>query len=138
MPTRLRWSLVLVVLFPGCGKSLHQVSGKVVFRHTGQPAKELKGYQVNLTAEDQPVAARGTIDENGSFQISTYGENDGALPGKHKVVIVPPSGDPLRQPKSILPKRYADPDKSGLEIVVPRDGVTNVILTVDLDPDPVP
>src|SRR4051812_32223503 len=32
-------------------------------------------------------AAQGTV-ENGKFTLSTYGENDGALPGKHKVALI--------------------------------------------------
>lgn len=35
-------------------------------------------------------AASGEIAENGSFTLSTYGANDGAIVGKHTVQILPP------------------------------------------------
>lgn len=33
--------------------------------------------------------ARGTVKEDGTFQLSTYGENDGAVVGKHRVMYLP-------------------------------------------------
>lgn len=36
-------------------------------------------------------AASGEIAEDGSFTLSTYGTNDGAIVGKHTVQVLPPS-----------------------------------------------
>lgn len=73
--------------------------------------------------------ATGTTDKEGKFTLKTFEPGDGALPGKYKVTIIKkevtgfladkdglsggiaPGGI---QEKWIIPKKYADPQTSGL------------------------
>jgi len=61
----------------------------------------------------------GLIAADGTFKISTFEQNDGAVPGKHKVAITPPvlNGDGPA-PKPLIPSRYSDLGTSGLIINV--------------------
>lgn len=100
-PQRLDWStdtlrrlamhLVLITLtianFAGCGsQSLkpYPVQGRVVFSD-GSPVHV---GTVELRSREHGVQARGTIAEDGQFQLSTYGNNDGAVAGWHDAVVI--------------------------------------------------
>jgi hypothetical protein len=123
----------LVAALTGCGRSTYSVNGQVVWKHDRSAAKELKGYEITLEgkdAEGKPVSGRGTVDEEGKFQIGTYGINDGATLGDHRVAITPPilaSGSTARS--KILPK-YADFAKSALTITV-KSGTNEPVLEVE-------
>lgn len=67
--------------------------------------------------------ANGIIQSDGSFQLSTYGKNDGALVGTHKVAVVAYEGAGAGGPESslgklLVPQRYINPETSGLTIEV--------------------
>ncbi len=84
------------------------------------------------------VPARGSTRADGSFTLSTFTRDDGALVGRHRVAISKvTTGDvavdefgleaalpkPGLEPKSVLPRRYADPATSGLEATVEAGGM---------------
>ena len=89
--------MVIVTAAIGCGESsdnhaLGKVSGKVT--HNGQP---VNGGVVQLTPGPTTAAkgragkpAAGNVGADGTFKLSTYGTNDGAVVGKHKVIYAPP------------------------------------------------
>lgn len=54
-------------------------SGRILFTPIPKSEKD------NLPGK----AATGEIDSDGTFELSTYGENDGAIIGKHLVTIIP-------------------------------------------------
>ena len=76
----------------------------------------------------KPIAT-GTIAADGSFELSTYGNGDGAVIGKHRVSIScfesqdpgAPPPDPDREPgrgKPLIPRKYLRPETSGVTVEV--------------------
>ena len=80
----------------------------------------------------QPISGRGTIQPDGTFRLSTFAENDGAIEGDHQVAIQPPpppSGldrDRVRRlPPPPFDEKYMDFETSGLTITVTRKAADN-------------
>ena len=110
-----RWLvLVLAVLATaGCSSDPNKpypVRGVIVFED-GQPARELAGGWVTFAPipEDGRMISSGSIAEDATFVLSCKKEGDGAVAGKHRMVIEPPeregdAGDaPRRRPlKAII------------------------------------
>lgn len=124
----------------GCGSS-HEapledsvpVSGVLTYK--GQP---LPFYRVTLIPVDGRRPATGVTDKEGKFVLSTNLEGDGAPPGPNRVSVAwegEPAADDGAEPMPIenpalmpkppvaLPKKYADPEQSGVEVVVPEAGL---------------
>ena len=116
----------------GCGDdsglaTRYKVSGKVTYN--GQPVT--KG---TVTFQpDEGRAATGAIQPDGTYRLSTFAENDGAVPGHHKVMIVandagptlmPGSSPGYKPPKDLIPKKYGALTTSGLEADVSKDKST--------------
>ena len=88
-----RWWPVLVLGLLCCGacgpqnRPTYPVSGKVVFGD--QTPLSTGGVVIMESIPDAglPVGARGVINEDGTFEMGTFGERDGAVPGKHQVLI---------------------------------------------------
>ena len=113
----------------GCGGdrlSTAPVEGKVLYR--GEP---LEFGSVLFQPEAGPPAT-GTIGADGSFELSTYSNGDGAVIGKHRVSIScfesqgpnAPPPDPDREPgrgKPLVPRKYLRPETSGLTVEVKQD-----------------
>lgn len=104
-----------IALFPlavgcamlGCNRSdqpaTNPVRGTVTYR--GQP---LAGAAVTFMAEGASRAAVGKTDGAGSFQLTTYEPNDGAVAGTHVVTVKKYDSDPPPLPTS-PPDGSADP-----------------------------
>ena len=117
--------MLLLAGLIGCGGAkTYPVEGTVIFKETGQPAKELAGYSVSTESEKagddgKKYSGSGQITPEGTFKISTFAANDGLMVGKHLVAISPPvptgDGPP---PKALIPVRYGDLGTSGLTITV--------------------
>jgi hypothetical protein len=125
----LRTLAFLLLTVVGCGgQKTYPVEGRVVFKEDGSPL--WGGFvQFELKDEEAPsVVARGAIQEDGSFRLQTYRDNDGALEGVHRVLITPPltGGDFERGnvPQVIHP-RYKSYQTSKLEFTVTRDRANN-------------
>jgi hypothetical protein len=117
---RLGRCCLLVALVAGCQKrEIYPVEGKVVF-DDGQPASELQGGLVVLSAAERDASARGVILADGSFRLSTNGNDDGAYLGKHQVQIGIPRSLPEigNQRVFSMDRRFTRFDTSGLEVVV--------------------
>lgn len=108
---------LMLLLVVGCGSRYVPVSGTVVYPD-GTPARELKGGAVEFQAVDEPISARGSIDEEGRFTITTENPGDGALPGKHKVVVTPPPNYLDAPRPMLLDPKYGQYETSKLEVVV--------------------
>jgi hypothetical protein len=118
--TPLRYGLVLVALAVlGCGQddSLTPVHGRVFYR--GQP---LAGGTIVFTPDAErggrgPLAT-GEIAADGRYSLHS-GDKLGAVSGWHRVTIAPPAlavapGQTAAPPAIELPRKYRDPEQSGL------------------------
>ncbi len=126
-PSALVVAAVLLGL-AGCGgPRLYPVHGKVVWED-GAEARELDGGLVVCESVDGAVGARGDIQKDGSFRLSTYKPGDGALPGKHRVAVVENKpGEP--PPPPIIDRALFSVETSRLEINVERK-TNEVVLKV--------
>lgn len=129
-----QWMLALpisaAVFFGGCsGASAPdtiKVQGKVTCQ--GQPLTEGTVSFVPVEpAEGHPSrAATGIIQPDGTYQLATFGENDGAVPGTYQVTVVSiTSGPTLEEPGLpevwAIPKKYGNAVQSGLTATIPPD-----------------
>lgn len=112
--------LLLLLGAAGCASKLQPVRGKVVFPD-GKPLTEGLVVFEPEQQGNSPISARGEIQADGSYQLSTYKPGDGALPGKYRVLVAPKNdlndADKPRQPPPFDP-RYMAFDSSGLEFEV--------------------
>jgi hypothetical protein len=127
--------LLLALAAAGCGKAkpaTAPVTGRVLL-----DGKPLAGAAIMLEPVSGGVPARGSTGGDGSFTLSTFGRDDGALVGRHRVsvskfVVEAVAANELGleaapapaglQPKASLPARYADAKTSGLEATVEAGG----------------
>jgi hypothetical protein len=132
------------LLSAGCaGKKVSRepvfpVSGKVLYN--GQPVASA---DVTFFCAEKERSAFGRTNDKGEFKLTTFSPNDGAVPGKHVVLVtkiqvtpatklaetsspayVPPgenqSTDPV-PPKNSIPAKYGDAKASDL-IAIVSDG----------------
>ena len=65
--------------------------------------------------------AAGEIGPDGSFQLTTFVKNDGALPGSYTVSVDPffkKDGRPSAVPRSRVPPKFSAPETSDLTVEV--------------------
>src|SRR4051812_9035493 len=79
--------LLGLVTLSGCGPSMGQIEGKVVWAD-GSPATELANGQVIFESQEMRITARGEIGPDGNFTLRTSQEGDGARVGEYDVAIV--------------------------------------------------
>src|SRR5436189_6055052 len=111
---RILWSVqmgsLLLLGIAGCGgKDLYPVEGKVEYKD-GSDVSVLAGGWITFVPTDPEVnktSAQGEIKTDGSFQMSTYREGDGVVPGKYKVLVAPPrfTGGRFKTPPQLLDER---------------------------------
>jgi hypothetical protein len=94
------------------------VSGRVLI--DGKPLR--CGFVRFVPADARPSG--GQIDRHGCFRLTCFEENDGAVPGTHKISV---TGCEATDDYVIwnAPKKYADPETSGLVQVI--DGPTDSV-----------
>ena len=74
---------------------------------------------IDGTLDGRPAGATGQIDAEGKFRLTTRKANDGALAGRHKVLIASPDRESdEKRTKRPLDKKYESFDTSGLEATV--------------------
>lgn len=117
----------------GCGDQRPKtvaVKGSVVYNNS-----PVEGAAV-MFQRDGARPATGQTDEEGNFTLTTFGENDGAIPGEYVVTITKmesapePTGEVGREPpkaaaskpKSLLPVKYSEPKSSDLKETVSAPG----------------
>jgi hypothetical protein len=127
-------AVALVLLFTaGCGPRLYPVRGKVTYAD-GKPVTE--GMVVfESKDEENRITARGEIQADGNYELSTYRPGDGVLAGRYRVLVAPKSDpnavDKPRQPPPPFDLRYADFRTSGLEFEVSAAGPNEFSIKVD-------
>jgi hypothetical protein len=136
--TRFTWLSLLLIATAGCSRSgTTPVRGVVKL-----DGKALAGASVLFIAQDDGGRdARGATDAEGVFRLSTFQPNDGAFPGKYKVVVQPASptnsGPPAASPQEAqrasngsipersavtVPAKYSQPDQTILLQQIPVAG----------------
>ena len=133
---RQSFALAAMLAASGCGGGSGPVPVRGVVKLDGQPV-------VNAAVIFVPQApggreAYGSTDANGTFRLTTTKPDDGALPGKYKVVIQPPGGaggstpfdEPGKAPAAVpkaapgprIPVKYTVPGQTPLTQDVPPSG----------------
>jgi hypothetical protein len=110
------------------------VTGTVTLR-----GKALPDASIIFSRADGKVNPRGISDASGNFQLSTYGNNDGAPVGSYKVTVAvdlakkDADGNLLPPPeegwKSPVPSKYSDPKLTDITKEVKEGGGP---ITIDL------
>lgn len=111
-------ALLLVPGAAGCGKGMYPVHGTVTY-NDGKPFTN--GMVVFESAEGpKPVTARGDVQADGSYQLSTNKPGDGVPAGKYRVLVAPRIDINAEMPERGLTvdKRYTEFATSGLEFEV--------------------
>ena len=128
--------LFLIAFLSGCGNDIHPVEGQVVWKG-GALAKELEGSHVVFELPEKKTSARGIIQADGTFRLSTHKPNDGAPAGEHKVLILEDrknaNAEGTLLAPALLDPRFADLKKSGLTATV-KPGANTITLTVERAP----
>lgn len=81
-------SIAFTAAIAGCGSSLQPVRGTVTLPD-GKPAA---GSQIVFDGPEggKAISARGDVQADGSFELSTSQPSDGVPPGKYRVQVNPP------------------------------------------------
>ena len=115
-------AMLLVVLMPlGCSRSSYElapVSGTI--RIDGEPlstGKVMFAPVADANSVDAGKPAIGRLRPDGTFQLSTYKEGDGAIVGSHWVTIYGPGNDDPPLPAGVPP----------FERMTVRDGTKQVV-----------
>ncbi|MFN4905377.1 MAG: hypothetical protein ACK5GJ_02720 [Planctomycetota bacterium] len=129
------WLCIMAVsMLVGCNSGrlkTYPLEGQVVFED-GSPVKV---GTVETKAVGKSVQATGQIATDGSFTLSTYRPNDGAIAGEHAVVIVqfiPIEEIPNYRPSTmgVVHRKHASYNTSGLTMNVVPNGENKVKLIV--------
>ena len=119
-------AVLALLLAGGCGQdapSLTRVQGTVYYK--GVP---LKGGTVVFAPDPerggQGPMALGEIRPDGTYSLRTDGDK-GALPGWHRITVS------AADRRSALPRRYADPELSGISHEVQPGRVNTIDLRLD-------
>ncbi len=132
------WRSVLLLSFVvalGCSSDrlpTYPVQGRVVFAD-GSPVRT---GSIELKSNEFGVQARGNIAGDGSFQLTTYEENDGAVAGTHQcvvvqLVIVEELSNFKPSTEGVVDPRFGSYSTSELECHVSTTDDNNVTLTVE-------
>lgn len=116
-------ALVLVFLISGCGSKFPETASvKGTVSYGGKP---VGNGTILFTPEGKGNAATGEIQADGTFQLTTFQRNDGAVVGAYKVsmFINPPGvpGNPGQEfagGKPPIPVKYNSPTTSDLKVTI--------------------
>lgn len=122
----------------GCGSQPETfvVTGQVVL-NDGTP---LQFGTIETLSVEKRVNARGTIQPDGTFSLTTFNEGDGAVPGEHRVVIIQTTSTPFAASSAVgmrhshgheIAAKYRNFSTSGLSFTVVPDSTNEVLLRVD-------
>lgn len=103
---RLRMGMLACLLAVGCGGAeapvtVHPVRGQVFY--DGKPAAGVTVYFIPTSARAVPRVPsnpHGVTGSDGTFQLSTYGDRDGAAEGGYQIVLYWPEPTPEGEEQS--------------------------------------
>ena len=108
-------------------------------RVTYEDGEPLKGGRIEVRSLEHPLVARGSIGNDGQFTLTTYKTDDGAVAGKHEVLIVQKflaDIDSMQEHAKhasmarTLDKKYSKYATSGLSVEVKRGADNQFTLQV--------
>ena len=121
----------LLLTVAGCGGDgavdvpVVPVSGQITYEGEAIEDASVVLHPLSPTDPKKPkIVPRAKVDKTGAFQLSTFRANDGAPPGKYIVTVSwlgPLEGvheDDEDDLPELLPSRYQDPRRSGLQIEI--------------------
>jgi hypothetical protein len=86
----------------------------------------LKGGNIEFAPDSGQIraSARGLIGEDGTFVLATFRDGDGAIEGRHRVLILPARhrGESPGKAARTIDGKYQSFETSGLEATVSPDG----------------
>jgi len=99
--------------------------------------KPLVDAQVVLVPTTGSTGCSGKSGDKGTFELAAFAPDPGVVPGSYKVMIVksefPNSPDPnapennkALYAKLLVPKKYTDPETSGLSVDIPEAGKKDI------------
>jgi len=138
--------MVLLLAAAGCGGDQwvegrpKTVSAKGTLTLNGAP---VDGATIVLSPAEaalgQGTSASALTASDGSFSLSAFPPNDGAVPGKYFASVTKKENPPVQAPaagshdekappppKDLLPKKFSDAKTSGLVVEIPPDGKTDI------------
>jgi hypothetical protein len=119
-------SLVLVLVSCNRGPTTYRIPGRLVY-DDGSPVTAAS-VVLQTKVDDQLVAARGMATSEGRFELTTFKEGDGVVPGEHEVSVSPvPVPEGTKVPP--IPQQYWDFATSGLKAdVTPQ--TSEIVITI--------
>lgn len=132
-------ALLPCVYLSGCGNNrpaTYAVEGRILFEDGSSP----KFGNIEFFSLEHKLNARGKIQKDGSFQLTTFDENDGAVIGRHKIVIMQFVSNQLsgqlgvkiqHNHGDLVDKKYLDYRTSDLKWTIKSDGLNKVKLVVE-------
>lgn len=115
------WLLTISLAVFGCGRRSHELKTAVVKGRVTLDGQPLPSGVVYVVPQKGRMA-KGMLERDGTFALSTYRQGDGAQVGTHPVIITAIPRDELdaesRALRVPVPERYARPATSGLTIEV--------------------
>lgn len=129
--------LLLLIALAGCNSKstpTFPVQGRVQFED-GSPVRT--GF-VETYSHELKINARGKINQDGSFLLSTFAENDGAVAGTHDVIVTQFLGHEMAPEIKhdhrieAVATKHADYATSGLSLKVEEQGTNECVLTVSM------
>ncbi len=140
----------MVIIAIGCDGPVDERPSRVAFQaRVSLGGSPVDGAVVVLAPRGDGDAASGITDARGIVTFSTFGAQDGVVPGHYAVSVMKtlvaevqtispddPAYDPATaglapKPKDLLPARYKNAATSGLTLVV--DAATKVPFEIDLE-----
>ena len=120
------WITALVAEF-GCERMPETIPVRGRVTYHGQPLAtgDVKLIPVEIPEGRPKRPATGSLNVHGEFELSTFRPGDGVVPGEYAVAVVSIRRyanllDPNDKPEYAVPRRYVDPNTSGLKAVIPE------------------
>jgi hypothetical protein len=130
-PRQFAWIAGVSMIFslPACqdsGPTLHVVKGSLLV--DGKPAMGATIILEPMNAAAVTNKPSGTVQEDGSFTLTTHPHGPGVIAGEYAVIVSWYDEDArsVNNPKSKLPARYADPKLSPLPKVMVKPGTNQL------------
>ncbi len=103
----------------------------------------LSGVTILLRLKTDDISASAVTSKDGSFQLTTYEQNDGAVEGEYDIIVYKndsrsPAGsadsnevDTVSEPKIPIPVKYTIFEQSGLSTTITPEGNNTIELALE-------